>query len=91
VFFSSCSTTCPFVVQQSAFNSLSVPKQSSKGSMYFGVYSFRTKFAAQVNAFRVTRLAEFSPFGLLFSLGSFYENYRSSTNSLATFSTVFMY
>jgi hypothetical protein len=36
---------------------------------------------------RVTRLGEFSPTGRLFSMGSFFENYKSSPNLGATFST----
>jgi hypothetical protein len=33
----------------------------------------------------VTRLGEFSPIGRLFPSGSFFENYRNSTNNWATF------
>jgi hypothetical protein len=34
---------------------------------------------------RVTRLGEFRPIGRLFTLGSFCETYRNSTNTWATF------
>jgi hypothetical protein len=34
---------------------------------------------------RVTRMGEFSPFGWLFTLGSFCESYRSSTNNWAMY------
>jgi hypothetical protein len=40
-----------------------------------------------VPEFRVTRLGEFSPVGLLFTFHNFF-NFRSNTQSLATFSTV---